>query len=324
MIFNSLCSSYYNEQKKNLPKFYTIDTIDPEYFSDFLSGIDINKTCFNIISKSGQTIEIISQLDIILNKLKKKSVVLTTSHLNSKISSMLPINSILKQFIIPETVGGRFSVLSSVGLFPAAVLGLPIEKLLQGAKYADNFCNSPDLSSNMSLLTALIKKTSMDKGYNINVIFPYSNKLSSFVEWYAQLYAESIGKNNFGQTPVKAIGPIDQHSQLQLYLDGPDDKLITIIDISKYNKDFILSKCKYNKSLSDIIQIEKLSTLKALVDRNKLVYRICIPEISAFVLGQLIFICELEIAYLAAMLGINAYDQPAVQLIKNNIEKFLV
>lgn len=147
-----------------------------------------------------------------------------------------------KKYVLPDGVGGRFSELCPVGLLPAAVLGIDIKGMLAGAAYMDSLCSKPSIAKNPALACAVIQYISMQQGKNINVLMPYSDNLKLMADWYCQLWAESLGKAvdyagntvNAGTTPVKSLGVTDQHSQVQLYIEGPYDKVITFISVEKY------------------------------------------------------------------------------------------
>ncbi len=339
MAFNALCHLHYNDlpkSKRKGPKFFVEDNVDPVRMKDLLDIIDVTKTCFNVISKSGATSETMAQYLIISDLLKKAGVsvkdhvIFTT---DAKKGNLVKISKSLggvKSYVLPDGVGGRFSELSPVGLLPAAVLGIDIKAMLKGAAYMDKLCKTPDLKKNPALLCATLQYIAMNEGKNIGVLMPYSDNLKFVSDWYAQLWAESLGKNetldgnpcNVGQTPVKALGVTDQHSQVQLYTEGPDDKVVTFLSVDSYQeKTPIPHGCKDipdvsflgGHTMEELIQAENKATAHALTMAGRLNYTIHLPEINAFTLGELLFLFELQTAYAGAMFNINTFNQPGVE-----------
>ncbi len=339
MAFNALCHLHYNDlpkSKRKGPRFFVEDNVDPVRMKELLDVIDVKKTCFNVISKSGATSETMTQYLIISDLLKqagedvKEHVIFTT---DAKKGNLVKISEELggvKSYVLPDGVGGRFSQLCPVGLLPAAVLGIDIKLLLQGAAYMDKICKSPDYKKNPALLSALLQYAAMKDGKNIGVMMPYSDNLRYVSDWYAQLWAESLGKNvtlsgepcNAGQTPVKALGVTDQHSQVQLYTEGPYDKVVTFLSVGKYKETTPIPHGCENipdvsflggHTMEELIQAENKATAFALTKAGRLNYTILLPEVNEFTLGQLLFLFELQTAYTGAMLNVDTYNQPGVE-----------
>ncbi len=339
MAFNALCHLHYNDlpkSKRKGPKFYVEDNVDPVRMKELLDVIDPAKTCFNVISKSGATSETMAQYLIISDILTKKGlkiqdhVIFTTDGARGNLVKISNELGGVKSYVLPDGVGGRFSQLCPVGLLPAAVLGIDIKTLLKGAAYMDKICKSPDFRKNPALLCATLQFAAMNDGKNIGVLMPYSDNLRYVADWYAQLWAESLGKNetldgtpcNIGQTPVKALGVTDQHSQVQLYTEGPYDKVVTFLSVKSYNE-----KCPIPHGCEDIpdvsflgghtmeelIQAENKATAYALTKAGRLNYTITLPEVNEFTLGQLLYLFELQTAYAGAMYNINTFNQPGVE-----------
>ncbi len=339
MAFNALCHLHYNDlpkEKRGGPRFYVEDNVDPVRMKDLLDVIDVTKTCFNVISKSGATSETMTQYLIISDLLTKaganiKDHVIFTTDANR--GNLVKISNELggvKSYVLPDGVGGRFSELCPVGLLPAAVLGIDIEGLLQGAAYMDERCKTNKLNENPALLSATLQYIAMNDGKNIGVLIPYSDNLRYVSDWYAQLWAESLGKNvtldgkrcNVGQTPVKALGVTDQHSQVQLYTEGPFDKVVTFLSVGSYKEKFpIPHGCEDipdvsflgGHTMEELIQAENKATAYALTKAGRLNYTIHMPEVNAFTLGQLLYFFELQTAYAGAMFNIDTYNQPGVE-----------
>jgi glucose-6-phosphate isomerase len=330
----------YNElpkEKRNGPRFYVEDNIDPERMSALLDVIDVKKTCFNVITKSGATAETMSQYLIISTALKEalgdswaKHIVATTDKEKGNLIRIALEHS-FKLFYIPETVGGRFSELCTVGLLPAAVCGIDIRAMLEGAKDMDKRIKSPIVWENPALLEAVIQYILMeDMGINIHVMMPYADSLKYMADWFCQLWSESLGKNvtrkgmavNVGQTPVKALGVTDQHSQLQLYTEGPYDKVVTFLHVENFRSTVKIPEgCEEypnvaflgGKSLNELINAEYHGTQYALLRSGRMSQTINLPSVNEHSIGQLIYFFEMVTAYVGELLDINAYDQPGVE-----------
>jgi glucose-6-phosphate isomerase len=345
-VFNALCHLRHNDLSKrrrnNAPRFFVEDNVDPERMSALLDVIDVKKTAFNVITKSGSTSETMSQYLIISDILKKKvgekwneHIIATTDSENGNLIKLARENN-FKTFFIPSGVGGRFSELCPVGLLPAAVLGIDVYALLDGAKYTDGSAREAggDIFKNAALMSAATQYIAIKKGKNISVMMPYADSLKYMADWYCQLWGESLGKENdldgnkvyAGQTPVKALGVTDQHSQVQLYTEGPFDKVVTIIGVEKYRKTFkIANGCEEypnvnflcGHTLNELITNERIATEYALAKAQRLNRTIIMPSVNAYTVGQLIMFFQIETAYLGAMLNIDAFNQPGVEEGKN-------
>lgn len=340
MAFTALCHLHYNDlpaEKRGGPKFFVEDNVDPVRMHDLLDVIDPTKTCFNVISKSGATSETMTQYLIILDLLTKagvdikNNVIFTT---DASRGNLIKIDNQLggdvKKYVLPDGVGGRFSEMCPVGLLPAAVLGIDIKRMLEGAAYMDAQCKEKDMYKNPALVSAVLQYAAMQDGKNIGVMMPYSDNLKYLADWYAQLWAESLGKNktldgndcNVGQTPVKALGVTDQHSQVQLYTEGPFDKVITFISLGKYKYEMpIPHGCEDipdvgflgGHTMQELIQAENKATAYALMKQGRMNYTITLPELNEYTLGQLLFLLEMQTAYAGHMLNINTFNQPGVE-----------
>lgn len=342
-VFQALCHLRHNElprSKRKFPKLYVEDNVDPERMAALLDVIDLEKTVFNVITKSGATSETMSQYLIITDMLKarfgdkaKEHMIATTSESRGNLIKLAQKEG-LKTFYIPDGVGGRFSELSPVGLLPAAVVGIDIKAMLSGAAYMDKICMRKDLKKNPALLSALLQYLAMKKGKNISVMMPYADSLKYIADWYCQLWAESLGKAAdkngnpafTGQTPVKALGVTDQHSQVQLYREGPFDKVITIIGVEKFRKEVEISRgCEEfpdvnflcGHTMGELINTERVATEYALATAGRLNHTILLPEVNAFTVGELLYMFEMETAFCGEMLGIDTYNQPGVEGGKN-------
>lgn len=335
---------FYNElprEKRNgFPKLYVADNVDPEKLVYLFQIIDPTKCLFNVISKSGSTSETMSQFMIIKQMLDdklgadaKKHIVCTTDKVNGNLIKISKEEG-YKTFIIPNGVGGRFSELTPVGLLPAAFCGIDIEAMLAGAAYMDELSKIEDITKNPACMYALLNFIGMERGKNICVLMPYADSLKYISDWYAQLWAESLGKKydndgkvvNVGPTPVKALGVTDQHSQVQLYTEGPFDKMIVLMGVDKYKETIEIPKIYQDiPSLgflggitqNQLIQTEQMATEYALMKSGKMNMTITLPEVNEFTLGQVLYMFEVATGFAGELLNINAFDQPGVEEGKN-------
>lgn len=357
-VQQALNHMHYNDlpkEKRNGPRIFVEDNIDPERMQALLDIIDIKKTCFNVITKSGATAETMSQYLIISEQLKKKigaswneHIVATTDAEKGNLIRIAKQNG-FKLFYIPSSVGGRFSELCPVGLLPAAVCGIDIKELLEGAKLMDQRLKSDDIWKNPALLQAVIQYIAMqDMSINVQVMMPYADSLKYMSDWFCQLWAESLGKSvtrkgmavNIGQTPVKSLGVTDQHSQLQLYTEGPYDKIITFLHVEEFrNNTAIPHGCEDfenvaflgGKSLNALIDAEYKGTRYALLRAGRMSQTIHFPSVNASTIGQFIYLMEMTTAYAGELFDIDAFNQPGVEeskiasyaVLGNTNEKYL-
>lgn len=335
---------YYNElprEKRNgFPKLYVADNVDPEKLVYLFQTIDVTKCLFNVISKSGSTSETMSQFMIIKKMLDEKlgkdaseHIVCTTDKVNGNLVKIAKEEG-YKTFIIPSGVGGRFSELTPVGLLAAAFCGIDIKAMLAGAAFMDEICKNDDIYKNPAFMYAILNYIGMEKGKNICVVMPYADSLKYISDWYAQLWAESLGKKydnegnivNVGPTPVKALGVTDQHSQVQLYTEGPFDKMIVLMGVDNYKETIqIPESYKEIPSLgflggitqNQLIQTEQMATEYALMKSGKTNMTITLPEVNEFTLGQTLYMFEVATGFAGELMNINAFDQPGVEEGKN-------
>ncbi len=339
-LHKALNHTYYNilsDSRRKYPKIFFLDNIDPDTHSALFDIIDFKSSCFNFISKSGSTAETNAQFLIFIEKLKEVSgndykdhIVFTTDRSQGNFRKIADDEGI-KSFIIPEGVGGRFSVLTPVGLLPAAVVGIDVEKLLEGAALMDKMCDNPTVQENPAYLNAVLHYI-MDtkRGKNISVMMAYSDALFGIADWYRQLWAESLGKKysldgeivHTGQTPVKALGVTDQHSQVQLYNEGPNDKVITLLGTEKFNSEIKIGTYSpeieglsylSGHSLNELFYAEQTATEIALTKNNRPNCSITLPEINELTLGQIFFMLEVQTAFSGYLYNINPFDQPGVE-----------
>lgn len=324
-------------EKRNGPRLYVEDNIDPERMAALLDVIDVKKTCFNVITKSGATAETMSQYLTISELLKKECgdtwaehIIATTDCEKGNLIKLAKENN-FDLFFIPSSVGGRFSELCPVGLLPAAVCGIDIRAMLEGAAAMDERCKTDNVWENPALLEATLQYICMqDMGVNIQVAMPYADSLKYMADWFCQLWAESLGKNvtrkgqacNVGQTPAKSLGVTDQHSQLQLYTEGPYDKVITLMKVEEFRTvSPIPHGCEQfpdvaflgGKTLNALLEAERQGTEYALTKKGRLSQCITLPQVNAHTIGQLICFFEMATAYAGELLDIDAFNQPGVE-----------
>jgi glucose-6-phosphate isomerase len=329
-IFEALLHPFHNYSdgiRKGLPRYFILDNIDPNKINRIADMVrkEIDHTLLVVISKSGETPETISQF-MIFKKLMEKSK-------NFKERTILITDQkkgILKQISdkegydvlnVPEGVGGRFSVLTPVGLFPSAVMGINIDDIAQGALDMSRHIRTAKYTNNMAIALASILYLMDKSSRSIHVIMPYCERLSGFADWFRQLEAESLGKNSFGPTPMRSMGVTDQHSQLQLYVDGPKDKCIMLL-YSASEKRPIPNTFPYidsldylaKKDLNELFHAEFLGTGLSLTEAGTPNFTILLDDINAYNLGALFFLYEMAITYLGYLYNINPFDQPGVEL----------
>ena len=322
------------------PHLFVFDNIDPEQFGSFLDWVSdkLDKTIFNVISKSGRTAETASQFLIIRQMLLDKlgseglqnQVVATTDPKEGTLRKIAADNN-LRSLEVPQGVGGRFSVLSAVGLFSAAMCGIDIDSLLKGARDMDARVSCEDFYKNPAAINAAINYHFYNRGKKISVMMPYSYALKDLADWYRQLWAESLGKAkdldgsgvHIGPTPIKALGATDQHSQVQLYREGPNDKLFTFLQVNNFERKLRIGPAPdcapelgflAGADLGTLLNSEKKATEYALLTNKRPCLTVVFDKVNAYTVGQFIYLFEVTTSFAGALFGINAYDQPAVEL----------
>ncbi|MBN1515123.1 glucose-6-phosphate isomerase [Candidatus Sumerlaeota bacterium] len=320
------------------PRLFVVDNSDPELIASLLDIIDLKKTVFNVISKSGTTPETMTQFMVffeqVASKLGKagiaKRFVATTDESKGFLRRLADEYG-LATLPIPDNVGGRFSEMTAVGLLPAAVSGVNINQLLAGAAEMDKACSNPNLMQNPAYLNAAIHYLlDTKKGKSISVMMPYSNALRDIADWYRQLWAESLGKKfdqkgniiHAGQTPVKALGATDQHSQVQLYAEGPNDKIINFIEVENFRRKCSIPKVfkslpeldfMTGSDMGQLLNYELAATEFALTQANRPNVRFTIDKVTPQNIGGLLYLFEVQTAFAGGLYGIDAFDQPGVE-----------
>jgi glucose-6-phosphate isomerase len=329
--------------KRRGPRLFVMDNVDPVQFGNLLDvlGTQLRKTQFNVISKSGETAETASELLIIRDLLAKKlgakalakHILVTTDPETGTARQMADADG-CETLPVPPGVGGRFSVLSAVGLFSAGMCGINIGTLLGGAAAMSKRCERKVVGRNPAAVLAQILHAYYVRGKRIHVMFPYSYQLKDLADWWRQLWAESLGKCTdlegrsvvVGPTPVNALGATDQHSQAQLYREGPKDKAFIFLEVDKFARDVKIARGKgtpetlrylEGSSLGKLLSAEKRATEYALVKSQCPCMTIRFPKIDEHTVGQFIMLWEAATTIAGYLLNINPYDQPAVQMGKD-------
>jgi glucose-6-phosphate isomerase len=331
-----------SERTRAGPQLFVLDNVDPDQIKAVLDFVTpkLKKTVVNVISKSGETAETAAQFILFRDALQKKvgkrykeNILATTDPAGGTLREIAKCEG-YRTLEVPEGVGGRFSVLSAVGLFSAGMCGIDIDALLEGAIAMDKRLKEPDVLKNPAALIAAISYLLDRKGKHISVMMPYATSLYYLGDWFRQLWAESLGKRVdlsgkevfAGQTPVRALGTTDQHSQVQLYREGPNDKLITFLEVERFSQKLAIPESlgevqtlKYlaGSNFQTLINSEKLATEYALLESKRPTMTISFPTISPATVGQFLYMYEVAASFMGGLYNIDAYDQPAVQLGKD-------
>jgi glucose-6-phosphate isomerase len=316
------------------PRLHVLDNVDPRTIAALLSRLDLRTTLFLVISKSGGTAETMAQYLVVRARLTEaglplaKHLVFVTDPAGGALRPIARAEKI-PALDIPPNVGGRFSVLTPVGILPAALIGIDTTALLAGAANMRQRCGSGSLEDNPAGAYALLQWLADTKrGRNIHVMMPYADSLRDFAAWFAQLWAESLGKlrpsgESVGPTPVAALGVTDQHSQVQLYMEGPQDKTVTFITVPDAEVDVAIPPAHADNpdsaylgghTLGELLSIEQRATAGALARRGRQNMVISLGRVDAWHIGALIMFLELATAYAGVLYGVNAFDQPGVEL----------
>ncbi|MCK6455891.1 MAG: glucose-6-phosphate isomerase [Phycisphaerae bacterium] len=336
---------YYNllpAAKRPGPRLFVLDNVDPVQFGEVLDLIEpeLDATCVNVITKSGETAETAAQFLAIVDLLQRRlgpaarqRLVITTDPATGAMRRLAQDQRI-DTLPVPDGVGGRFSVLSAVGLFSAAMCGIDVDRVLAGAARMNDRISRAVLRENPAALISAIHFLLYERGKRLHVMMPYAHQLKDLADWYRQLWAESLGKRLAldgcevfaGPTPIKALGTTDQHSQVQLYREGPNDKVITFLVAEAFDRDVILpprfseiESLSYlaNVPMSRLILSEQIATELALVESRRPCLSIRFPRIAPETIGEFIYLYEAATSIMGLLMNIDAYDQPAVQLGKD-------
>ncbi|BDG15300.1 glucose-6-phosphate isomerase [Thermus brockianus] len=320
-------------------RFHYVDHVEPEPIRKLLQSLNPHKTLVNAVSKSGATAETLAGLLLFLDWLKahlgeawRRHLVVTTDPKGGALRALAGREG-LRAFAIPEEVGGRFSVLSPVGLLPLAFAGADLDALLMGARKANEQALAP-LEESLPLKTALLHH--LHRHLPIAVFMVYSERLRYLPAWFVQLHDESLGKRDqegrrVGTTALPALGPQDQHAQVQLFREGPLDKLLTLVIPESPVEDLPLPPVGelpeagylFGKTLFRLLKAEAEATYQALAEAGQRVYALYLSEVSPYTIGWLLQHLMWQTAFLGELWGVNAFDQPGVELGKRLTRAFL-
>ena len=358
VLFDVFCGEFWNtwttEQRKGLPKVYfSGQNIDPRRTGDIINHLKAMaankqthgggkfKVMLMCMSKSGGTLDTMSNFMVILDALKKDAnievecVAVTDPNMEKKtLLKQIAVDNGWECFAVPDGVGGRFTVFCEVGLSTAAVIGMDIEKFLEGARDMDEACKNENIFENPAMLNAALKVIAYKKyGRNIEVMMPYGDYLKSLSEWYIQLLAESLGKQFDkegkevceGRTPLVAVGTTDMHSQTQQHQEGTLDKVVQFIKVAKWQNDLTIPNVFPNvKKLADIsgvkmgdaLEVARQSNADALKSNKRFNACFTLPEVNEYHLGELMYLLAMSVAYEGELLNVDAFNQPGVEAYK--------
>jgi len=301
---------------------YYLDNVDPKWVADHIEAIDLSKTALNVVSKSGTTAETLSNFLVVREAMDEAGVDWTertwvTTGPEGNLRDLAEKHD-LPSLRVPDGVPGRFSVLSTVGLAAAALQGHDIEAILQGARDADADLG-PSLFDSPAYAYGAVAYALDQRGAGINVLLPYAESLETYAEWYSQLWAESVGKDGVGQTPVRALGATDQHSQLQLYRAGPHNKMVTFIRPQERTDTAIpetdLEGLSYlgGSTLGELIDAEFEATEASLANAGLANVRVEIDRVDEHAIGELLYSMEAATIMGGELYNVDAFVQPAVE-----------
>jgi glucose-6-phosphate isomerase len=318
------------------PRLHVLDNVDPRTIAGLLSMLDLARALFIVTSKSGGTAETMAQYLIVRDRLHATPGIDPARHLvfvtDPRQGALRPIadRDGIPALDIPPNVGGRFSVLSPVGLLPAAIIGIDTAGLLTGANAMVQRCaTTDDLARNPAGAYAMLQWLADTRaGGGIHVMMPYADALRDFASWFVQLWAESLGKErpdgtHVGPTPIAALGATDQHSQVQLFMEGPIDKTVTFLAVASAETDLGIPpghpdvpELSYlgGRTLGELLDVERRATAGALARRGRPNMTLMLDRVDPTSVGELIMLLELATVYAGALYGVNPLDQPGVEL----------
>ncbi|MCZ6754242.1 MAG: glucose-6-phosphate isomerase [Gemmatimonadetes bacterium] len=327
-----------DEAREYYPRLHVLDNIDPSVVHNLLQRVDPRRALVNVISKSGNTAETLAQylvvrawLEDALGEAATRHLVFTTDPASGALREIATRESIAT-LDVPPSVGGRFSVLSPVGLLPLALVGIDIAALLSGAAQAIDQAAAAELEHNQAALFAgLMWAADTTAGSRIQVLMPYSDRLREFGSWFCQLWAESLGKKldrqgtvvHAGPTPLAAVGATDQHSLVQLLMEGPYDKVVSFITVEDPGCDVPIpdspdlpEAAAYlaGHTLGGLLDAEYQATARALAGAGRMNLTLGLPDLAPATVGELVMFFQLAVGYAGVWYGVDPFDQPGVEL----------
>jgi glucose-6-phosphate isomerase len=307
------------------PTLHFYDNIDPHTFKRLFKKIDLKTTGVIVISKSGSTAETLMQKMVCLQQWAAQSLPIKDHFLVITEPTENAMRTLAQSYDIqildhPTDIGGRFAVFTLVGLLPAMIAGLNVYQFRAGALDCLRSLDS-SLMEHPALQGALHQQALLSQGKTISVLMPYIDRLNTFALWYRQLWAESLGKNGKGTTPIAALGTVDQHSQLQLFLDGPKDKFFTIVTTNHVDPEFTITtpldhsniSLFDQKTMGQLMVAEQQATIDTLKNNGCPLRHIHLDEVTEYTVGYMMMHYVLETLAMSSLLTVNAFDQPAVE-----------
>lgn len=330
------------------PRLHVADNIDPHSIGVLLDRLDMRRTFFNVVSKSGSTTETLAQYLVVAERLARdvgpdrarEHLLFTTDPLRGPLRALARATAI-PTLPVPRNVGGRFSVLSAVGLFPAAAAGLDVTALLRGAARMEERCRTGELTRNPAgVVATLLHRADVERGQRVHVFMPYCDRLRSFALWVQQLWGESLGKATrsdgrpaaTGPTPLPAAGATDQHSLLQLFMDGPADKVVCFLTVDAADDPIPIGDAPASlpafefpegHTLNQLMAVEHAATAAALRTRGRPSLTIRLARLDAEAVGGLILLFQAATVYAGFLYGVDPLTQPGVELGKRYVHGLL-
>jgi glucose-6-phosphate isomerase len=335
-IVSALCHPFHNllpRERRGAMRIFFPDNSDPATFEALLGTLDLGETCFATVTKSGGTAETMAQHLALRERCVgrfgedgyRERCVLVTDPEKGALRAIARAER-LRALSVPASIGGRFSALSAVGLLPAAAAGVDVTDLLAGAAAMEARCRTGATAENPALLyAAALHLMDRRKGRRIHVLMPYADALRDTGDWFVQLWAESLGKrSDVGPTPFRAVGATDQHSSLQLMMEGPHDKVVTFVRVARPRADVSMSVPEAYRAhaeiayldghtMGELIEAERRASEAALRKAGRPTLSIELPRLDARAMGELLMMLELATAYAGGLYGVNAFDQPGVE-----------
>ena len=325
-----------DSRRDGMPRLHVLDNVDPATIAALLDGLSLEDTLFLVVSKSGGTAETMAQYLVVRQRLAQavgrdlaRHLVFITDPEKGALRAIADAEGI-RTFDIPANVGGRFSVLSPVGTLPAALIGIDTSALLAGAADMVTRCRTAELMGNPAGIFAVLQWLADERhGLHSHVMMPYSDALRDFAAWFVQLWAESLGKIrredgvSVGPTPIAALGATDQHSQVQLFMEGPVDKTVTFLAVAERDAQVTIpalhpdiAELGYlgGHSLGELLDIERRATAGALARRGRPNMTLTLDRVDPWPIGALIMLLEIATVYAGALYRVDPMNQPGVEL----------
>ncbi|HSN91301.1 MAG TPA: hypothetical protein VLS93_08730 [Anaeromyxobacteraceae bacterium] len=342
----ALCHPFHNllpRERRGAMRVFFPDNSDPATFEALLGAVDLAETCFATVTKSGGTAETMAQHLALRERCLarfgeegwRERCVLVTDPAAGALRRIAQAED-LRSLPIPPAVGGRFSALTAVGLLPAAAAGVDVHALLEGAADMESRCRRGEVRENPALLLAsVLHALDVLRQRNIHVLMPYADGLRETGDWFVQLWAESLGKaSDVGPTPFRAVGATDQHSSLQLMMEGPHDKVVVLVRVVEPRADVSMSVPEgyrafpeiaylHGHTMGELLEAERVATEAALRQAGRPTATIEMPRLDARSVGELVMLLELATAYAGGLYRVNAFDQPGVEAAKRYAQALL-